>query len=262
MKRFKAKISGNFLSVLVLLTFATTWEVVSRLGIFHPFFMPPLSLILLKLVEMFIDGEIFPHIVSSLIRIALGFFAALVLAIPIGVILGWSKRIYKIFELTIEILRPVPPISLIAIAMLWLGIGEAPKIFIIGFACFFPILINTIYGVRGVDDHLIKSAKMLGANESQILYKVVIPSALPYIFAGIRVSLAIAFMTLIAAEMVAANSGLGFLIIFSEQTFQIKEMYATLITILLLGAISAMILIRIENHYTRWHKEITLQKAK
>jgi len=262
MERFRTKISVNFISVLVLIAFAAAWEIISRLGIFNTFYMPPLSLILLKLVEMFINGEIFPHIVSSLSRISLGFFAALVLAIPIGVVLGWSKRIYKIFELTIEILRPIPPIALIAIAILWLGIGEAPKIFIIGFACFFPILINTIYGVRGVDDHLIKSAKMLGASESQIIYKVVIPSALPYIFAGIRVSLAIAFMTLIAAEMVAANSGLGFLIIFSEQTFRIKEMYATLISILLLGSFSAMILIRIENYFTRWHKEITLQKAK
>lgn len=210
---------------------------------------------------MVVQGELYPHIAASLVRILAGFLVASALAIPIGVVMGWSQRIYRTFEPLIELLRPIPPISLIPIAMLWLGVGDESKVFIIAFASFFPLLINTIYGVRGVDEYLIKSAKMLGANKYHIMRKVVIPAALPYIFAGIRISLAIAFMSLIAAEMVAASSGLGFLIIVSEQTFHIKDMYATLITILLLGYVSALIIIAIENHYTKWHKAITLQRT-
>jgi len=250
------------LSVWPLLLIAGAWEAVSRLGLFSRYTMPPFSLILLKLIEMLVSGELFVHIAATLHRVFVGFLIATALAIPLGILMGWSKKVYKVLEATIELLRPIPPISLIPLAILWFGIGDESKVFIIAFASFFPTLLNTMYGVRGVDDYLVRSAKTLGADTYSMWRKVVIPAALPYIFAGVRIGLSLAFMSLIAAEMVAANSGLGWLIIESEYTFHIREMYAALFTLIFLGLLTGGGLIRIENRLTWWHKAITLQREK
>jgi len=247
---------------LIVLSLICVWEVVSRSGIFV-YIMPPFSLIVLRLIEMLVGGKLTEHIAASLIRSFTGYAMAAALGISLGVILGWSSRVYRIFEPLIELLRPIPSIALIPLAILWLvgPLGwEAPKVFIIAFACFWPILMNTIYGVRGVDDYLIKSARSMNAKRGDLLTKVAVPAASPYIFGGLRISLATSFVLLIASEMVAAQNGLGFLVLLYEETFRIKEMYGVLILLVLLAYLSNRILLKIENYCIAWHKAITIAK--
>jgi NitT/TauT family transport system permease protein len=257
--RLKGWLSARALPSLIILSLICVWEIVSRSGIFV-YIMPPFSLIILRLIQMLLSGALTEHIVASLTRSFMGYALAAALGISLGIILGWSSRVYRIFEPLIELLRPIPSIAMIPLAILWLGIGEAPKIFIISFACFWPILMNTIYGVRGVDDYLIKAARSMNAKKGDLLSKVAVPAASPYIFGGLRISLATSFVLLIASEMVAAQNGLGYLILLYEETFRIKEMYGVIILLVLLAYLSNRILLMIENHLIAWHKAITIAK--
>lgn len=256
---FKNRLREAIIPTIILLSLICIWEIISRAGIFV-YIMPPFSLILIRLIQMLVNGQLTEHIVASLIRSFMGFALAATLGVSLGIILGWSRRIYKILESPIELFRPIPSIALIPLAILWFGIGEASKIFIIAFACFWPILMNTIYGVRGIDDYMIKSAKSMNAKTDDLLFKVAVPAASPYIFGGLRISLAMSFILLIGSEMVAAQNGLGFLILLFEETFRIKEMYGVLILIVLLAYLSNRILLKIEDHYIAWHKAITIAK--
>jgi len=253
------RLKEGVIPILIIFTLLCVWEIVSRSGLFV-YLMPPFSEVVLRLSQMLMSGVLTGHIIASLLRSFTGFLLATVLGISLGILLGWSRRVYKILESPIELLRPIPSIALIPLAILWFGIGEAPKIFIIAFACFWPVLMNTVYGVRGVDDNLIKSARSMNAGREDLLFKVAVPAASPYIFGGLRISLAISFVLLVASEMVAAQNGLGFLILLYEETFRIKEMYGVLILLVLLAYLSNRILLRIEDHFITWHKAITIAK--
>jgi NitT/TauT family transport system permease protein len=248
----------KFISIFVLLIIFLVWEVISRF--INNYIMPSPISVIQKLIEMLASGQLLEHIIASLSRSFLGYLIAATLAISFGVVVGWSKRVYLVLEPIFELCRAIPVIALIPLAILWLGIGEEPKIFIISLACFWPIFMNTLYGVRGVDNCLIKLAKSMNAKERDIIYKVVIPAASPYMFSGLRISLATSFILLVASEMIAANRGLGFLMLYFEDTFRIKEMYAVILTLSILVYLSVTILLKIENHFTRWHKETSIER--
>jgi len=259
LSRYWIRLKEGFLSIFILLSLICVWEIIARAGIFV-YLMPPFSLIVLRLIEMLVTGVLTRHILISLARSFIGFTVAAALGVSLGIVMGWSKRVYRVVDPIIELMRPLPAIALIPLAILFLGIGEAPKFFIISFACFWPILTNTVYGVRGVDDYLIKSAKSMNAKQGDLLVKVAVPAASPYIFGGLRISLAVSFIMLIGSEMVAAQNGLGFLILLYEETFRIKEMYAVLILLVLLAYLTSRILLKIEDHFIAWHKAITIKK--
>lgn len=254
----RSRLKGNAGAVLVLVGLFLAWEVISRIR--NIFLMPPLSSILSTLIDMLITGQLTEHIVTSLGRSLAGYLLAATLAISLGVVVGWSRRIHRVLEPTIDLLRTIPSAALIPLAILWLGIGEEPKILIISLACFWPIFMNTMYGIRGVDDHLIRSARSLDANRNEIILKVAIPAALPYIFGGLRISLGTSFILLISSEMIAANKGLGFLVLYFEETFRIREMYATVIALTLIAFLFTKILLRIEDHFIGWHRAISIER--
>ena len=258
MGRYRSQLKEKALSIFILLALFCVWEIISRFRV--NYLMPPLSSIILRLIEMLISGQLTGHIIASLGRSFIGYLVAAALAISLGIIVGWSGRIYRILEPIIELFRPIPSTALIPLAILWLGIGEEPKVFIISLACFWTIFMNTLYGVRGVDDYLIKSARSMNAKEGDIIFKVAIPAASPYIFGGLRISLGISFILLVASEMIAGSKGLGFLILYFEETFRIREMYATIILLSILAYLSIKILLKLEDHFTRWHKEITIER--
>jgi ABC-type nitrate/sulfonate/bicarbonate transport system permease component len=157
------------------------------------------------------SGDLWKHLRDSLKRELVAFLWA-ALAIPLGIAMGWWKSVEDQVDPVVEVLRPVPPLAWIPLSILWFGVGDTQNQFIIFLGCFFPILLNTIAGVKGVEPNLVRAARCLGASETQVLWRVVLRAALPQIITGVRVGLGVGWMALVAAELVGANSGLGFLI--------------------------------------------------
>lgn len=196
--------------------------------------MPAPTLIVSTGARMIASGELGYHLLASLKREALAFLFALV-AIPLGVAMGWFKRVNEQLDPIVEVLRPIPPLAWIPLSILWFGIGDAQNQFIIFLGMVFPILINTIDGVRSVDRNLVRAARSLGAGERHVLTRVVLKAALPQIVTGIRVGLGFGWMALVAAELVGANSGLGFLINDARSVLRTDIIVVGMLTIGVMG---------------------------
>lgn len=173
--------------------------------------LPPPQAIALAAWELIRSGDLWHHMIDSLTREIVAFLWALS-AVPLGIAMGWWQRVERQVDPIVEMLRPVPPLAWIPLSILWFGVGNTQNEFIIFLGCFFPILVNTVAGVKGVEPNLIRAARCLGAGERQTLWRVVLRAALPQIITGIRVGLGVGWMALVAAELVGASSGLGFLI--------------------------------------------------
>jgi NitT/TauT family transport system permease protein/taurine transport system permease protein len=173
--------------------------------------MPAPSLVAVTAAGMIASGELFYHLLASLKRETMAFIAASS-AIPIGLAMGWWRVVYNQLNPIVEILRPIPPLAWIPLSILWLGLGDEQNEFIIFLGMFFPILVNTIASVKGIEPNLVRAARCLGAPEIKVLSRIVLIGALPQIITGVRVALGFGWMALVAAELVGANSGLGFLI--------------------------------------------------
>ena len=173
--------------------------------------MPAPTTIVVTAAAMIMSGELFYHLAASLKREATAFVFASA-AIPIGMAMGWWRPVYNQMNPIVELLRPIPPLAWIPLSILWFGLGDGQNEFIIFLGMFFPILINTIMGVRNIEPNLVRAARSLGASERRVLTRIVLKGALPQIVTGIRIALGFGWMALVAAELVGANSGLGFLI--------------------------------------------------
>ncbi|MEE9564266.1 MAG: ABC transporter permease [Candidatus Hydrothermarchaeaceae archaeon] len=223
----------------------------------NPLFLPAPSNVLLTLGKLLKSGELATHVSVSLYRALLGFLLAVVIAVPHGILIAWFRTVEDITNPLVELFRPIPAVALIPVAILWFGIGNVSKIVIIAFACYFPIILNTISGVRQVDVNLLKVAKLFGANRMQTLTKIILPSALPFIMTGLRLGIAVALILLIITEMIGARSGLGFMIIDAEYTFKTERMFAGIFTIGVIGFLLNEIMVRIERKLTKWKRDIT-----
>ncbi len=230
LKSLLLRISG--IAVIIII-----WEIISILNIFPWIFLPPLEDVFAEFLGMILRGDIFVDAVYSLLRVGLGFIVASSIAIPLGVIIGWFPLAFKIFDPLIEITRPIPPLAWTGLALLWFGIGLSSSVFLVFLGAFFPILLNTIAGVKGIDKKFIEAAHLLGANEKQVLTKVVIPGSLPSVFTGIRIGMGIGWMVVVAAEMIAARHGLGSLIIISTNIGRTDRVLVGMIVIGILGLI-------------------------
>jgi len=167
-------------------------------------------------VELAQNGTLIQHVSASLMRVTVGYVSALSLAIPLGVIMGWFPRVFFAVNPLIQLLRPISPIAWIPLAILWFGIGNLSPIFLIFLSSFFPLVVGTVAGVRGVEPEYIRAAKNFGFSGGRILRQIVVPAALPQIIVGMRIGLGIAWLVVVAAEMIAIDSGLGYLIIDSR----------------------------------------------
>ena len=165
------------------------------------------------LIDLARQGLLLKHVVASLFRVTVGYLLAVALAVPVGMLMGWFASVHTFLNPLVQGLRPISPIAWIPLAVLWFGIGLSGKIFIIFIGSFFPVLLNTIAGVRGVPPILITAARTFGCSPLQLTTRVCIPAALPTIATGLRIAFGTAWMTIIAAEMVASKSGLGHMII-------------------------------------------------
>jgi ABC-type nitrate/sulfonate/bicarbonate transport system permease component len=199
--------------------------------------------------------ELYAHIGASLLRSVPGFVIGASLGIAFGLAAGVSRAFDRMLSPMIFLTYPVPKIVLLPLFMLWFGIGDLSKVLIIALACFYPTFINAYYGARSTPTILVWSGLNMGAGRGQIFRKVVLPSALPLIFAGLRVSLALSFIVMFAAEMINARSGLGHLIRVAENSLRFDLMYVSLVTIAILGYLGDTLLRRTRHRVLAWQEQ-------
>ena len=236
----------------LILALAVLWEVAPRLGLTDPTFLPPLSEVLQAGWVLAVKGQLWEHTSYSLARALGGLFLAVLYAIPLGLAIGWYERLGHVLNPLIELLRNTAPLALLPVFLLLLGIGEVSKVAIVVYACSWPLLLNTIVAVRQVDPLLVKSARTMGATPRQLFLKVILPSSVPTIFVGIRLASATAILVLLAAEMVGAKAGLGYLIIYAQYSFLIGDMYFGIIAITFIGVALNYVLQILERRLTAW----------
>ena len=183
-----------------------------------------------------------------------GFIIGAALALPVGLLMGASNRIYQLLNPLMQILRPIPPIAYIPLAILWFGLGNPPSFFLIAIGAFFPVLMNTIAGVRQVDGIYLRAARNLGVNQWTMFSRIILPAATPYILAGVRIGIGTAFIVVIVSEMIAVNDGLGFRILEAREFMWSAKVIAGVIAIGLLGLLIDTAVSRLNNHLLRWHR--------
>ena|SRR5690242_18322566 len=209
------------LRILVLAVFLGIWEAASRAGLLDPLFASSPSLIAAKLVEMIADGSIWPHVVATARVLVTGFVLAVAVGVPIGLLMGRSPVVSSTIEPFAAAIYASPQVAFLPLLIIWLGIGFTSKIALVFIGSVIIVLINTEAGVSQVDARLIETARSFTASERQILFKIVLPSALPFILAGMRLAIGRALVMVVVAEIYASNAGLGYLI------FQAGGMYDT-----------------------------------
>jgi NitT/TauT family transport system permease protein len=219
-------------------------------------FLPPLHEVLAAGAKLLENGQLQSHLQASLTRSASGFGIAVVSAVVLGLLIAWYGWLNSFLNPLLELFRNTATLALLPVFTLLLGIGEESKITIVAYAAFFPVLLNTIAGVRTVDPLLIRAAKSLGLNSFRLFQKVILPSAVPTIFTGIRMAGTSSILVLIAAEMVGAKAGLGYLIVNSQMSFLIPDMYAGILTVSVLGLLVNVLLVALERHFSSWRTAV------
>ena len=201
-----------------------------------------------------LSGELPIDIWTSMVRVVVGFAIGAGLALPLGLAMGASRVVYAWMNPLVQLLRPIPPIAYIPLAILWFGLGNPPAVFLIALGAFFPVLMNTIAGVRHVDGIYLRAARNLGASGTTMFLRVILPAAVPYILSGVRIGIGTAFIVVIVSEMIAVNNGLGFRILEAREYFWSDKIIAGMITIGLLGLAIDIAMNRLNNYLLRWHR--------
>ena len=200
------------------------------------------------------SGELIHDSLGSLYRVIVGFAVGAGLALPLGLAMGASRIAYAWMNPLVQILRPIPPIAYIPLSILWFGLGNPPAIFLIALGAFFPVLMNTIAGVRQVDGIYLRAARNLGASGPTMFRRVILPAAVPYILTGMRIGIGTAFIVVIVSEMIAVNNGLGFRILEAREYFWSDKIIAGMITIGILGLGIDVGMNKLNNYLLRWHR--------
>ncbi|MDR1063017.1 MAG: ABC transporter permease [Azoarcus sp.] len=252
-----ARLGAIFLHALrrggVLVAFFLLWELAPRLGWVDAAFLPPFSQVLATAWKLLSNGQLTQHFAASLGRSAAGFALAIVAAIPLGLAVGRYRLFAQAVNPLLEMFRNTAALALLPVFILFLGIGETSKVAIVFYGCFWPILLNTITAVATVDPLLVKSARTMGLAPVRLFRKVILPASVPTIFVGVRLAGAVSVLILIAAEMVGAKSGLGYLIIYSQYNFQVPEMFLGIVCITVVGLFINFLLVALERRLTAWN---------
>jgi ABC-type nitrate/sulfonate/bicarbonate transport system permease component len=218
------------------------------------FYYPPLSDVLDRFKDTWLFERVGSDVWPSLRRMALGYIIAVVAAVGIGTALGSSRTLRRAVAPVIEFLRSIPPPALIPFAIVVIGVGDDMKIFIIAFVCLWPVLLNTIDGINGIDPTLRETARVYGISGRDRLLRMTLPAAAPQIFAGMRLSLSLAVILMVISEMVASTNGIGFFVLQSQRTFAIPEMWSGILLLGILGYVLNVAFLLIERRVLAWHR--------
>ncbi|WP_411753980.1 taurine ABC transporter permease TauC [Serratia sp. (in: enterobacteria)] len=246
------------LSTATLLVLLAIWWAVTALQLISPLFLPAPQQVLHQLVVIaspqgFMDATLWQHLAASLGRILVALLAAVVIGVPVGIAMGLSETVRGLLDPLIEIYRPVPPLAYLPLMVIWFGIGETSKILLIYLAIFAPVTLSTVAGVRSVAQVRIRAAQALGANRWQLLRFVVLPSALPEILTGIRIGLGVGWSTLVAAELIAATRGLGFMVQSAGEFLATDVVIAGISVIAIIAFGLELGLRALQRRLTPWH---------
>lgn len=243
--------------LLVLGALLGLWDLSSRLLPLIGNYFPPATEVFVTLAAIIGSGEILLHAAASLTRFVEGYALAATIAVSAGLCLGLWRPLYTLFEPLIELLRPMPSPATIPIAILFLGIGDEMKVAVTAYACSWPILLNTIDGVRSIDPVLMNTAATFRLSAWERFWKVTLPAASPQIVTGLRVSLAIALILVTTSEMVVSNDGMGFYILDLQRSFRIREMYAAIVALAVIGYALNRLFLALDGWIMAWHKGLT-----
>ena len=238
---------------LFLLGLLALWEAAARMDLTNPLLVPAVSRILSVFWEAVFSGQIPAQIAVSMKRAAAGYLLAAAVFIPLGIVMGLSQRAFRALEVIVEMLRPVPPPAMIPVALLFFGLEDGMKIFVIFFSCAWPILLNTIDGVRGIDAVLWNTARTFSLGRVQTIRRIVLPAALPQIMTGLRVSLPIMLILVVISEMVGSTDGIGYFILDSQRRFRVAQMYAGMLALALLGYTLNQLFNLLHRRLLAWH---------
>jgi NitT/TauT family transport system permease protein len=239
---------------LVPLALLVLWEAAARAHLVSPIVLPAPSAVAVRWWQGVRSGELPRDTAASLLRVALGFVIGSALAVPAGLALGTSRRAHALFNPLVQVLRPIPPIAYIPLAILWFGLGNPPAVFLIALGAFFPVLMSTMAGVRQVDGIYLRAARNLGARGATLFRRVIVPAALPHILSGMRIGFGTAFIVVIVSEMIAVNDGLGYRILEAREFMWSDKIVAGMLTIGLCGLGIDAAMARVSERLLRWHQ--------
>ena len=248
--RIEPKLPG-ILTILWLIL----WEVLSRAEVISPLFFPPPSLILRTLYRLTINGKLIFHLVATLQRLGLGVLLGGISGLILGLVMGWSPRIRVLLDPIIAAIHPIPKLAIFPLIMILFGIGEISKVVAIAIACFFPMLINSMAGVRQLNPVFFEVSRNYGASAWKTFTRIVIPGSLPMVLTGTRLAINMAMVITISVELLAAREGLGVIIWFSWQTMRIEDLYASLIVIAALGIGLNLLLQHLSHQLVPWYSQ-------
>ena len=240
------------LEITVPLLLLVLWGVASAGS--KTFYFPPLTDILSTFKDTWLFKRVGSDVVPSLERMFAGFFIAVFLGVVGGLLLGLSPRARRAAAPIVEFLRAIPPPALLPFAILVVGVGASMKIFVIAFVCVWPVLLNTIDGVIGVDPTLRETTHVYGIPDRDRLWRVMLPAASPQIFAGLRTAVSLALILMVISEMVASTNGIGYFVLQSQRTFAIPEMWSGILLLGILGYALNGVFVLLEKRLLRWHR--------
>jgi len=240
--------------VLVLVWYITT----TTLGLISPGRFPSPADVWVSTRQLavtgYANGQLHVHVLHSLWLVVLGFLVAAGTGVPLGLLMGWSRRAEAIINPVFLLIRPIPPLAWIPLAILWLGLGDAAKIMVIWFAAFVPSVINSFTGVRTIEPYIIEAARMLGTRRMRFVREVLVPGAAPMIFTGLRLSLQASWTTLVAAELVGALYGLGRVLNVAQQDIYPGMIFLGMACVAILGWATTRVLAEVEARALPWVK--------
>ena len=251
----KERLCNALCAAASILAFLGIWQLAtmySRLGELIP--SPIQVLQYLFTVEKIGRKTFIQHSLVSLSRVLIAYSVACVVGVTLGLLMGWYPKIKAIFMPLFNIIRPIPPIAWTSLAILWFGLGEMPKWFIIFIAAFCNVVINAFDGARSVDMKLVGCAKMLGSRDNQIFTRIVLPASVPYIFAGMQIALSNSWAAVVAAEMIRASEGLGWVIVTGMSVNNMKQIFAGIVMIGVIGLLLSVIMRTLEGRLLRWNR--------
>jgi NitT/TauT family transport system permease protein len=243
---------------IAIILFLALWEMLPRTGLLNPLFIPPLSGVVTSLRDLHASGELVMHTRISLVRAYIGLLAAVSVGLPLGLLLGgWFPRIQTATEPLMELFAQANPVILAHIIIFFLGIGESAKTFIIAWLCVWPITFSTITGIHTVDASLLKAARSLGLGRWQLFIRVVLPSAAPSIFTGLRLAAGYAFIMLVASEMMGGSNGIGWLIVQSQESYNVTRIFAGATVITFLAVATDSLIKLVEKRVVVWDAQVS-----
>jgi ABC-type nitrate/sulfonate/bicarbonate transport system permease component len=241
-----------FLQFMPFVIAVLLWGGLSAAGKINPFILPSPANVLRALLQALASGELVRDTISSLGRVGTGFCISLVTAIPLGIVIGVSPRVRGFADPLLKLLRPIPPIAWIPLAILWFGIGNGPSYFLTMIASFFPILTNTITGTESVSRQHLAVAHCFQASRASILWDIIVPSSMPMLISGLRTGFGFAWMAVVAAEMIATRSGLGYLIYTSQDLLRTDRVLVGMLVIGLIGMLADILLVQLHKLLVHW----------